>query len=65
MNGPILEEDTVQDVLSRYPGTRAVFARYGLDVCCGGRHTIALAARARGVALDPLLAELNAVRPPA
>ena len=51
---------TVAETMRRYPATQAVFARSGLDTCCGGMHPIETAARARGADLAALLAELNA-----
>lgn len=55
----------VSEVMARYPATAKVFHAYGLDACCGGAHSIELAARARGVALHLLLEELeSAARAP-
>lgn len=51
--------EQVQEIVARYPATAAVFRAYGLDACCGGAHSIELAARAHGVALDLLLEELE------
>ena len=50
------------DVVTQYPGTRAVFDRYGLHGCGGPqgpRERIDWFARLHGVALGRLLAELN------
>lgn len=55
----IRAEQRVLDVIARYPATAQVFHAYGLDACCGGAHSIEIAARARGVALDFLLDELE------
>ena len=56
----ITGDDAVRDVLERHPALRAILADAGLDLCCGGAHPIAFAARAHGIILKPLLAELNA-----
>ncbi len=56
----IAMKQTVKDVLERHPATRKVFARYGLDLCCGGVHDIATSALAAGLKPEDLLAELNA-----
>lgn len=53
-------DQTVKEVIELHPTTRAVFARHGLDACCGGIHPVRMAARARGVDSKTLLAELNA-----
>ncbi len=46
--------------IERYPQTRPVFARYGLETCCGGSHPVAEAARHHGLPLERLAAELAA-----
>jgi uncharacterized protein (DUF2249 family) len=45
-------ESTVSDVHERFPATAPVIAEAGLDLCCGGGHTIEFAAGAHG--LEPL-----------
>lgn len=53
------------DVIHQYPGTRAVFDRYGLHGCGapqGPRERIDWFARLHGVPLDKLLRELNEAR---
>ncbi|HVA65490.1 MAG TPA: DUF542 domain-containing protein [Elusimicrobiota bacterium] len=55
---------TVNEVAERYPKTREVLARYGLDLCCGGAHPLEFAAQAHGIDARELSRELNAcVRP--
>ncbi len=56
----ITPHQTVGEVVERVPATGAVFARHGIDLCCGGTKTIEFAARAHGVELPSLLAELRA-----
>lgn len=51
---------TIRDAMARYPATRPVFSRHRLDLCCGGIHTIAVAALARGLDPDRLMAEVRA-----
>ena len=58
--GRITGEQKVSEVLEHYPSCRPILARAGLDLCCGGTHPIQFATQAHGVALEPLLAELNA-----
>jgi uncharacterized protein involved in response to NO len=53
---------SLPDVLSRYPSTRAVFDRYGLQGCGGplGPHEqVGWFAKLHGVAIDKLLVELR------
>ena len=53
-------ELTVRETMERWPATRAVLVARGLDLCCGGVHPVAMAARAHGVDPDVLIAELRA-----
>jgi iron-sulfur cluster repair protein YtfE (RIC family) len=55
----ITGEMVINDVIQHYPWTLPVFYRYGVDSCCGGARTVASAARALGVNLEDLLAELE------
>ncbi len=55
----ITPQITVGEVVERAPGTDKVFARYGIDLCCGGSKTVEFAARAHGVDLQRLLTELR------
>lgn len=61
----ISAEALLPDVVTRYPGTRAVFDRYGLHGCGGPqgpRERIDWFARLHGVPLEKLLHELNEAR---
>ncbi|HEX5409637.1 MAG TPA: DUF542 domain-containing protein [Gemmatimonadaceae bacterium] len=40
---------TVHAIVERYPTTRDVFNRFGLDTCCGGAVSVEEAARREGV----------------
>jgi len=58
----ITSEAFLNDVVTRYPATRAVFDRYGLHGCggpLGPREQISWFARLHGVSIDVLLRELN------
>lgn len=44
------------------PGITAVFHKHRLDFCCGGKQTLRAAATRRGLDLDALQAELDALR---
>lgn len=52
---------TVAEVAAQHPATQAVFARHGLDLCCGGGKTLEFVARAHGIELAALLDELRGV----
>ena len=43
------------------PRALEVFARYGLDSCCGGAKSLALVCERHGLDLDDVLKELRAV----
>lgn len=56
----ITRDHIINDVIQRYPDTVEVFRRFSVDACCGGAHSIAMTASARGISdLTPLLQTLN------
>lgn len=50
---------SVNEVITRYPATIAVFNKFGLDTCCGGGAPIADAAHRDGADVDALLEALR------
>jgi uncharacterized protein involved in response to NO len=52
----------VKELLARMPEIRPVLAAHDIDTCCGGDHPLAQACRARGVALQDVLREIDDVR---
>lgn len=50
---------TVRDLVGRYPQTRPVFEKHGIDYCCGGAVSLADAAAKHGLKLSALLMELK------
>ena len=50
---------TVRETMARYPESKAVFARFGVDTCCGSGVPIIDAAHRDGADLDALLAALR------
>ncbi|MEJ2336130.1 MAG: DUF542 domain-containing protein [Gemmatimonadales bacterium] len=56
----ITAESTVADVYDRHPAAAPILAEHGLDLCCGGGHTIEFAAHAHGLEPAELLAALQA-----
>lgn len=61
MKNDRLEEMTVNAVIARYPEAIPVFARFGIDACCGGPRTVQDAASRHGIDLDALTTALRAV----
>lgn len=59
----LLENARVGDVVAKDFRTAAVFQRFGIDFCCGGRRSIADACRGAGVDQDAILAALETLRP--
>ncbi len=49
----------VADVYRFYPATLPVLAKYKIDLCCGGRHSLEEVAQKRGIDLSELLRELE------
>jgi len=60
----ISSETPIKDVIAAHPKTRVVFARHGLDTCCGGAHPVEMAARAHKLDVAALMAELESVAAP-
>ena len=56
----ITPEMKVGEISRTWPQTMRVFARYRLDLCCGGVHPLAYVAEKHGFSLEEMLAELNA-----
>lgn len=52
-------EMTVEETARHYPETLAVFARHRIDLCCGGKLTLAAAAEQHRVPIAALLRELE------
>lgn len=58
-------EQSLGQIAVQLPGATAVFRRLKLDFCCGGQVSLALAADAKGLDVQALLAELVALQRPA
>ena len=50
----------VGEIVRNWPETMQVFRRHGLNLQCGGTHSVAFAAGKHGFDLETFLAELNA-----
>ncbi|MEO8031734.1 MAG: DUF542 domain-containing protein [Gemmatimonadota bacterium] len=55
----IVQASLLAEVADRHPATRPIMARHGLDMCCGGGKSVALAAAAHGLDVRALLTELQ------
>lgn len=51
----------VATAATRHPETLRVFQRHDIDFCCGGKHPIAEACAEKGLDVDALMAEIEAV----
>ena len=49
----------VADIYRLYPETLPVLAKYKIDLCCGGRHSLEETAEKHGVDLAELIRELD------
>ena len=56
----ITESTTVADIASSYPSSVRVFQRHGIDFCCGGKTSLALACQKRGVPVADLVRAIEA-----
>ena len=61
----ITSETVVRDIAVEYPAAIPVLERFGIDYCCGGKHTLAEACTKGDVSLAPVLDELERQRPDA
>ena len=50
---------TIRDLVGRYPQTRPVFEKHGIDYCCGGAKCLAEAASEHGLKLPTLVDALE------
>lgn len=55
----------VGDIATQLPSAAAVFHRYGIDFCCGGRQPLRTACRDAGVPVDRVIEEMRAAEAPA
>jgi regulator of cell morphogenesis and NO signaling len=55
------EQFTLSEIVIRYPASAAVFEKYHLDFCCGGKKNLSDACREQGLALDFVQHELEQI----
>lgn len=58
-------EQTVGELVTERPSRSRVFAQHGIDYCCGGGKSLASACASKGLAVEKLIAELEAAEAPA
>jgi iron-sulfur cluster repair protein YtfE (RIC family) len=58
INSSLNPDMTVSQVVELWPAAVPVFARHGIDLCCGGSKTLGFAAQAHGIDLHGLVEEL-------
>lgn len=51
--------DRISEIVRRWPETMSVFARYNLDLCCGGAHSLEYAAERHHLNIEKLRVELD------
>ncbi len=56
---PIRASMTIQEIWRDYPTSLPVFAKYRIDLCCGGRHSLEQVAAKHALDLNQLLHELQ------
>ena len=55
----ITSDMTINEIITKYPATVAVFSRHGIDSCCGGALPLAEVARKHRLDFIGLLVELE------
>jgi len=60
-----LETTTLGEIVSRDFRAGVILERYGLDYCCGGDRTLAEGCRKRGVSVERVVSEIEALDPAA
>jgi regulator of cell morphogenesis and NO signaling len=58
-----LDATTLGDIASRDYRAMVILDRYGLDYCCGGARSLAEGCRQRGVDVERVLSEIDALDP--
>jgi iron-sulfur cluster repair protein YtfE (RIC family) len=49
----------LRQIVEMYPASMRVLDTYGMDMCCGGAHTLAEASRLHGLDPDCVIAEVQ------
>lgn len=46
---------TIRELTEQWPATMAVLAPLGIDLCCGGGHTLGVALQLHGIEPEPVV----------
>lgn len=57
----IIETVLIRDLVEQYPDLMPILSDTGIDLCCGGGHPVAEAARLHGLDLSKLREDVAAV----
>jgi iron-sulfur cluster repair protein YtfE (RIC family) len=57
----ILANTLIRDLVETYPGTMAVLAPLGIDLCCGGSHPLGEALTLHGFDRDAVLPQIAGI----
>jgi regulator of cell morphogenesis and NO signaling len=63
MSWPHIETTPLGEIVSRDFRAGAILDRYGLDYCCGGTRTLAEGCQTRGISVERVVSELEALDP--
>lgn len=55
----VMTDKTVRELALQKPGAAAVFEKFGIDYCCGGKQTLEQACHSAGIPLDGVLGALE------
>ena len=59
--GDTLASTLIRDLVETYPGTMAVLAPLGIDLCCGGSHPLGEALTLHGIDQDTVLPQIASI----
>jgi regulator of cell morphogenesis and NO signaling len=57
----VIQSMLIRDLVSAFPDAMPVLSRFGLDLCCGGGHSLADACSAHGLQLSEVSEALQPV----
>lgn len=60
----ILESQAVGEIVAEDYRTAAVFKKYGIDFCCGGKNTLSNACESKGLDINKVLQEIDGLSRP-
>jgi len=54
-----LAELSVGQIIAEHPGRACILEQYGIDYCCGGKKSLQVACKEKGVSIDDILAKFE------